>query len=539
MPPRQRRTNITHEQLTQQEAFTKNRKRIITTVLVTIIAVISIGAALVVGAKTFLDAAQSSSTVELDTHVNDQFVQDSPNQQQTPQTSGPADGATDYLLVGADSRVDMQGKPLSEEQQKILRSGDVDTTNTDVIMVMRVTNDGNKASVISIPRDTYVTDREFGNTKINGVYGMHQAKYKSANGQPTPEVEKAAADEGRKALAEVVGTLTGITIDHYVEVGLYGFATFTDAVGGVDVCLNQATNDPMTGASFPAGQQTLNGPDALAFVRQRYGLDNGDLDRVKRQQAYLSSMANKLLSAGTLTNPNKLRNLVNATKEAVAIDQNLDLMDAASVLTSIDPSNITFDTIPVVTINGVGDHGESVVEVDKQVVQDFFASSIISTNAPQPQVPQENINADALTPQDTSNLPSDIAAVTAITPARVFSTTGDVAIAKESAKKLSDDGIVVTDIALSPAQWSGHGAQVLVSAKSPSAERVGAILGLPVVVEPTIPSGMIIVLVGGAVSNVAPSNSGDVAPSFNDESSAPAPIQTGETTVADGIVCVN
>lgn len=539
MPPRQRRTNITHEQVTQQEASTKNRKRIISTILVTIIAVISIGAALVVGAKTFLDAAQSSSTVELDTHVNDQFVQDSPNQQQAPQTSGPADGATDYLLVGADSRVDMQGKPLSEEQQRILRSGDVDTTNTDVIMVMRVSNDGNKASVISIPRDTYVTDREFGNTKINGVYGMHQAKYKSANGQPTPEVEKAAADEGRKALAEVVGTLTGITIDHYVEVGLYGFATFTDAVGGVDVCLNQATNDPMTGASFPAGQQTLNGPDALAFVRQRYGLDNGDLDRVKRQQAYLSSMANKLLSAGTLTNPNKLRNLVNATKEAVAIDQNLDLMDAASVLTSIDPSNITFDTIPVVTINGVGDHGESVVEVDKQVVQDFFASSIISTNASQPQVPQENIDADALTPQDMSNLPSDIAAVTAITPARVFSTTGDVTVAKESAKKLSNDGIVVTDIALSPVQWSGHGAQVLVSAKSPSAERVGSVLGLPVVVEPTIPSGMIIVLVGGAVSNVAPSNSGDVVPSFNDESSTPAPIQTGETTVADGIVCVN
>ena len=539
MPPRQRRTNITHDQITQKEASTKNKKRILTTIIVTIVAVISVVATLVVGAKTFLDAAKTSTTVELDTHVNEQFEQDSPNQKQKPQTTGPTDGAVDYLLVGADSRVDMQGNPLSEEQQKILRSGDVDTTNTDVIMVMRIANNGNKASVISIPRDTYVSDREFGNTKINGVYGMHQAKYKSENEQATPEIEKAAADAGRKALAEVVGTLTGITIDHYVEIGLYGFSTFTDAVGGVDVCLNQATNDPMTGASFPAGQQTLNGPDALAFVRQRYGLDNGDLDRVKRQQAYLSSMANKLLSAGTLTNPGKLRELVNATRETVAIDQNLDLMSAASAITSIDPNNITFDTIPVVTISGVGDHGESVVEVDTNAVQDFFSGSVIDhehgTNS-QPSAPQ---NEGATPPEDNKNLPSDIAAVTAITPARVFSTNSDINIAKDSARKLSEDGIVVTDIALSPSQWSGHGAQVLVNAESPSASRVGSLLGLPIVTDPTIPAGMIIVLVGGPVSTVAPTSPSEESSIFDEDMAPPASAQVGETSVADGVVCVN
>lgn len=538
MPPQQRRTNIAHEHITQKETTVKNRKRVIATIIITIIAVVSIVATILVGAKTFLNAAQSSSTVELDTHVNEEFVQDSPNQKQTKPQSGPADGATDYLLVGADSRVDMQGNPLSEEQQQTLRSGDVDTTNTDVIMVMRVVNSGNSASVISIPRDTYVTDREFGNTKINAVYGMHQAQYKAANGQPTPEVEKAAADEGRKALAEVVGTLTGITIDHYVEIGLYGFATVTDAVGGVDVCLNQATNDPMTGASFPAGQQTLNGPDALSFVRQRYGLTNGDLDRVKRQQAYLSSMANKLLSAGTLTNPNKLRNLVNATRETVAIDQNLDLMDAASVLTTVSPENITFDTIPVVTINGVGDNGESIVEVDIDEVQKFFSaragsSSDVSNHSSA--VPEEERQEDV----DMSQLPSDVAAVTAVTSARVFSTTGDVTVAKDSAKKLADDGVVVTDIALSPSQWSGHGAQVLVNASSPSAQRVGAVLGLPVVVEPTIPPGMIVVLVGGAVSDVAPGNMGNVVSEFVDEDLGVVQADSGGTTVAEGVVCVN
>lgn len=538
MSPRQRRTNITQEQVAQKEKESNNKKRALATATVTIISMILTIIAVVVGAKTFLNAAQSSSTVELDTRVNEEFVQDSPNQKQTGPQKGPADGATDYLLVGADSRVDMQGNPLSEEQQQILRTGDVDTTNTDVIMVMRVANSGNKVSVISIPRDTYVSDREFGNTKINAVYGMHQGKYKDSQASLSSEVEKAAADEGRKALAEVVGSLAGVTIDHYIEIGLYGFASFTDAVGGVEVCLNQATHDPMTGSSFPAGVQTLDGPDALSFVRQRYGLDNGDLDRVKRQQAYLSSMANKLLSAGTLTNPGKLRNLVKTTRETVAIDQDLDLMDAAKVLTSIDPENIAFDTVPVVTINGVGDHGESVVKVDVPVVQDFFSRSIVASGeVANPSLPGTPSEENLLEDQDKDHLPSDIAAVEAITPARVFSTTGDINIAKESAEKLSNDGIVVTDIALSPVQWSGHGAQVLVNVTSPSARRVGDLLGLPVVEESSMPPGMIVVLVGGDVSHVSPGDAGGTVPGLDIEPSPPADV--GETTVADGTVCVN
>ena len=140
---------------------------------------------------------------------------------------------------------------------------------------------------------------------------------------------------------------------------------------------------------------------------------------------------------------------------------------------------------------------------------------------------------------DASQLPSDIAAVTAVTSARVFSTTGDIAVAKDSAKQLADDGVVVTDIALSPPQWSGHGAQVLVNASSPSAQRVGDVLGLPVVMEPTIPPGMIVVLVGDAVSDVAPGNAGDVVSEFADENQGVVQHGSSGTTVAEGVVCVN
>lgn len=525
--PTQRRRDTSETPQTPRGNTT--RKRIITTILITCIAVTLAAGTGIFAIKTFLSAAQSSTQVQLDTHVSEHHTQDSPNQKHTD-PSTPEDGAVDYLLVGADSRVDMQGNPLTEQQQQTLRSGDVDTTNTDVIMVMRVTD--TTANVISIPRDTYVTDRAHGNMKINGVYGSYQRDYKDTHPGDTPETEREAADAGRRGLAEVVGSLTGVTIDHYVEIGLFGFATFTDAVGGVEVCLNQATEDPMTGASFPAGVQTLNGPDALAFVRQRYGLANGDLDRIKRQQAYLSSMASTITSAGTLTDPRKLRNLLNATKETIAVDQNLNLTDTAKTLSKLDLKNITFDTIPVLTINGTGDHGESVVKVDTQQVQNFFTAAA-TTNTPPP-TNNGSIPLDDFTP-DTTNLPEDIAAVTPATPARVFTTTQDTTPAKAAAKTLADDGIVVTDIAPAPEQWTGHGAQVLTNSPSASAQRVGNLLDLPVVTERTLPPGMIIVLVGKPVSHTAPTDTGAI-----EAQTAPPPQpQVGKTAASEGAVCVN
>lgn len=181
------------------------------------------------------------------------------------------DGATDILLVGSDSRSDAQGNALTDEEIAMLRAGDEPNDNTDTIMLIRVPNDGTSATAISIPRDTYIHDDEFGNMKINGVYGNHKAKRlgELIEDGETDESnrENQAKDAGRRALSETVAGLTGVTVDHYAEVGLLGFVLLTDAVGGVDVCLKEATYDEFSGANFPAGRQTLNGPDALSFVR--------------------------------------------------------------------------------------------------------------------------------------------------------------------------------------------------------------------------------------------------------------------------------
>ncbi len=298
------------------------------------------------------------------------------------------DGALDILLVGSDSRTDAQGNTLSDEELAALHAGvDGGEDNTDTIMVIRIPEDGSRATAISIPRDTYVDAGEgFGNMKINGVYSSHKAAVEEelgadnasaeAAGESAPhsrkEIEQKGIDAGRQALLAQVKDLTGIEIDHYAEVGLVGFVLLTDAVGGVDVCLNDAVDDPMSGARFPAGQQTLNGAQGLAFVRQRYELPRGDLDRIVRQQAYAASLVSKLLSSGTLTSPAKLNDISRAIERSVVIDENWDVMKLVTQLSGLAGGNVTFTTIPVTSIDGVGDYGESIVTVDKDQVHAFF-----------------------------------------------------------------------------------------------------------------------------------------------------------------------
>lgn len=286
------------------------------------------------------------------------------------------DGATDILLVGSDSRSDAQGNALTDEEIAMLRAGDEPNDNTDTIMLIRVPNDGTSATAISIPRDTYIHDDEFGNMKINGVYGNHKAKRlgELIEDGETDESnrENQAKDAGRRALSETVAGLTGVTVDHYAEVGLLGFVLLTDAVGGVDVCLKEATYDEFSGANFPAGRQTLNGPDALSFVRQRHGLPRGDLDRIVRQQVFMASLVNKVLSSGTLSSPGKLNELSTAVMRSVTIDENWDITQFGLQLQNLAGGNVHFETIPVTSIDGVGDYGESVVTVDTKQVHRFF-----------------------------------------------------------------------------------------------------------------------------------------------------------------------
>jgi LCP family protein required for cell wall assembly len=191
-----------------------------------------------------------------------------------------------------------------------------------------------------------------------------------------PSVAEPEANEaGREALIKTVANLTGVTVDHYAEIGLLGFALITDALGGVNVCLKDAVYEPLSGADFPAGWQKLDGPQALSFVRQRHDLPRGDLDRVTRQQAVMASLAHEVISSKTLSSPATLDRLQQAVQRSVVISDGWDIMDFAEQLQKLAAGNVAFATIPILEEAGWSDDGmQSVVRVDPIQVEEWVAS---------------------------------------------------------------------------------------------------------------------------------------------------------------------
>ena len=211
--------------------------------------------------------------------------------------------------------------------------------------------------------------------------------------------------EGRKTLVKTVESLTGAGIDHYAEVNLLGFYEITQAIGGVDVCLNHATRDPDSGANFKAGRQTIAGADALAFVRQRKNLPRGDLDRIVRQQVFMSAVADKVLSAGTVANPGKLRGLVGSLQRSIVLDDQLDPLTFAEQLRGIASGAIQFLTIPVQDPGAKTADGDSVV-VDRDAVRRFVAahSSGGTEQAPTANADNADVTVDVRNASGTAGL---------------------------------------------------------------------------------------------------------------------------------------
>jgi LCP family protein required for cell wall assembly len=293
--------------------------------------------------------------------------------------SGDDDDADNILLVGVDSRTDAQGNPLPPAVQRLLSSGpDSGVLNSDTIILLHVPKGGGAAVAFSIPRDSYVDIPGYHRDKINAAYPATKAlaaQQLVAEGVKNPQqVETESSQKGRSTLIQTVEDLTGLHVDHYAEINLLGFYNLTEAIGGVDVCLKAPVNEPLSGARFRAGPQTISGAAALAFVRQRHELPEGDLSRIRRQQVFLAAVADKILSSGTLTNPSKLRSLIDAAQQALVIDSGWNLLTFAQQASDIAAGNLEFLTIPTsgTESNSRGD----VVLVDPAEVKAFVDQRI-------------------------------------------------------------------------------------------------------------------------------------------------------------------
>ncbi|MFN2477919.1 MAG: LCP family protein [Pseudonocardiaceae bacterium] len=289
------------------------------------------------------------------------------------------DKATDLLLVGLDSRTDAHDNPLARDVLARLRAGDNEGELTDTLILVRIPNDGQHAVAISLPRDLYVELPDgYGKHKLNSAFARARnatAQRLVAQGADPATVRTESIAAGRKLLLQTVKDLTGVGIDHYAEINLLGFSLLTDAVGGVQVCLKAPMHDRFSGANFPAGPQLISGPDALAFVRQRHGLPRGDLDRIVRQQAYMASLAHKVLTAGTLANPSRINQLINATQQSLVLDDGFDVLDFATRMQGLAAGNVIFETVPVLG-DGISESDGAVLNVDPDAVRAFVGQAI-------------------------------------------------------------------------------------------------------------------------------------------------------------------
>lgn len=243
----------------------------------------------------------------------------------------------DILLLGNDSRADA----TPAELRALSTQDDGASVNTDTMMLLHVPADGGKATVVSFPRDSWVSIPDNGKGKINSAYGDGYASAKAAGKN---EVQRESA--GIRLLIRTISALTGLRIDHYLQVDLLGFYRISNAIGGVDVCLRQAQRDHYSGIDLPAGHSIIKGSQALAFVRQRHGLPGGDLDRIRRQQYFLSAAFDKVLSGGVLLNPFKLHSLLSAVGSSLLTDPALNPISLARQFQELSRGNIKYATIP-------------------------------------------------------------------------------------------------------------------------------------------------------------------------------------------------
>jgi LCP family protein required for cell wall assembly len=334
------------------------------------------GLALISAAVLVITGSAWTLSRQLDASLTTSAVLDPPDQASRADPAA-ALGPMNILLVGLDSRTDAQGNPLPPQVLAALHAGgDSGELNTDTLILVHVPAEPTQPTVaVSIPRDSYVTVPGFGAHKINSAYqrGLFAAKPTlAAQDIRGPELDRLARQAGGRELVRTVQQLTGVTIDHYAEVNLAGFYEITQAVGGVPVCLAAPVHDSYTGADFPAGPQTVSGAAALAFVRQRHGLPHGDLDRILRQQAYLSGLAHRLLSGDVLANPGAVAALRLAIARYVVIDPGWHLTGLLQQVQSMSAGSIEFRTIPTGRIDLPTPDGEAVY-VDPERVQQFMA----------------------------------------------------------------------------------------------------------------------------------------------------------------------
>jgi LCP family protein required for cell wall assembly len=248
-----------------------------------------------------------------------------------------AKGALNMLLLGSDSR---------DPDEKAAAG-----SRTDTIILMHVQADHQHAYLISIPRDTYLPIPDHGSDKINAAFAFG----------------------GLPLVIRTVEGFTKVHLDHLALIDFAGFQEVTDALGGVDMYVDQTiTSIHPPNRTFTKGNHHFNGAEALDYVRQRYQFADGDITRERHQQLFLKAVMDKAASSGTLTNPGKLNAFLQSITKAMVVDKGLSLPDMAWQFHSLRSSDLTFLTSPFSGFDDID--GQSVVVADKEKAAALYSA---------------------------------------------------------------------------------------------------------------------------------------------------------------------
>jgi len=250
---------------------------------------------------------------------------------------------TNWLITGSDSRAGLNRK----EENQLALGHDISGSRSDTILLLHVPANGTPPTLVSLPRDSYVPIPGHGYNKLNAAYAFG----------------------GPKLLVQTVQNVTGLPVAHYMGIGFGGLVSVVNDVGGVQMCLKAPMKDPKAGLNLKPGCQTLNGDQALGFVRTR-AFAEGDLQREQDQRLLIKGILSKMTSAGTLANPFAIVPAANGAASAITIDQGTGLTQLISVAFAL--RNPVTTTVPIAN-PGLSTSVGSAVEWNHTAARQFFS----------------------------------------------------------------------------------------------------------------------------------------------------------------------
>ena len=289
------------------------------------------------------------------------------------------------------------------------------SNNSDVMMLVNLSADRSNVTVVSFPRDLMVPLPQCEDPATGTVYqAMDMGQLNSALGNGGPGCTVAAINE-----------MTGLTIDHFMMADFDAVKELSNTLGGVDVCVNQPVNDPLSGLDIPAGVSSVQGDQALAFLRTRHGFGNGgDEGRIRAQQSFLASMVRKVKDEGTLNNLPKLYSIAETVTKNLTVDEGLaqipDLVSLATRLKDVDLGKVAFVTAPVMPY----EYDPNRLALDEEKAQPLFDAlvsdqGVTASASPSPSDPAGTETATGAETETGAPVPGEVPAVQAVDPAAV------------------------------------------------------------------------------------------------------------------------